>query len=186
MTHIFYDLKTTGTDFRKHSIFQLGIIVESNGVTLEKIQIDSQPHPKAQIDPAALVVAGKTLEEIQSYQDMTLAHAQFVEILGFYIGRFNPKDKAWLVGFNNRVFDDQFLRAWFSQNGDRYFGSWFWSDTIDVSVLASQKLMPRRAQMKSFKLKRVAEELGIQFDSEKAHSALYDAEITQKIYSLLK
>ena len=34
-------------------------------------------------------------------------------------------------------FDNQFLRQWFADNGDQYFGSWFWPNTLDVYINGS-------------------------------------------------
>ena len=40
--------------------------------------------------------------------------------------KFDKKDKFFLVGYNNASFDNQFFRAFFVQNNDMYFGSYFW------------------------------------------------------------
>src|SRR5690606_11562747 len=104
-------------------------------------------------------------------------------ILGRYVDKFRKQDKLHLVGYNNRGFDDPFLRAWFVQNGDNYFGSWFWSDSIDVLVLASEYLRASRHTMENFKLMTVAKELGIEFDESKLHDALYDVKITRALYN---
>lgn len=71
------------------------------------------------------------------------------------------------------------------QNGDNYFGSWFWSDAIDVMVLAAQALMEQRPMMKDFKLRTVAEQLGIVIEEERLHDAMYDIYLTHEIYKRL-
>ena len=73
----------------------------------------------------------------------------------------------------------------FNLNGDTFFGSYFWSDSIDVLVLASEYLEDRRVDMPSFKLKRVATELGIVFDKTDLHGALFDAMLTRQIYRIV-
>jgi DNA polymerase-3 subunit epsilon len=120
-----------------------------------------------------------------AYPPMGRVYRKFLRIMGKYIDKYNPKDKAWLVGFNNRGFDDRFLRAWFEQNNDMYIGSWFWSDTLDVMVLASEYLLKRRSEMPSFKLKRVALELGLDVEAERLHDAYYDVELTRSIYRIV-
>lgn len=50
------------------------------------------------------------------------------------------------------------------QNGDKYFGSWFWSNSIDVMVLATPYLAAKRTEMENFKQGTVAKALGIQVD----------------------
>lgn len=182
---IFYDLETTGLDPKKHSLHQLSGIIDINDVTVEAFDIKSRPHPKALIEPAALRIAGKTEEQILGYQDMKSAHGEFTSLLGKYINKRDPKDKAYLIGFNNASFDNDFLRMFFELNGDPFMMSWFWSDNLDVMALASQYLMDRRRGMPSFKLKRVAKELGIEIDESQLHDAAYDVYLTRKIYRIV-
>lgn len=182
---VFYDLETTGTDVRKHSIHQIAGLIEINDKVVDKFNILSRPHPKALYDEGALKACRKTQDELMTYPEMNIAHKEFKAILGKYIDPFDNKQKAWNVGFNNRYFDDVFLRAWFKQNGDEFIGSWFWTDTLDTLVLASQYLINRRVNMPSFKLKRVAKELGIVVEESKLHDASYDVELTRAIYRIV-
>lgn len=179
---LFYDLETTGTNHKRHSIHQIGGVIEVDGQVVETFDIRTQPHPKAEIDEGALAVAGVTLEEIQAYQPMAQAHQQLIGILSKYVDRYDSQDKIFLSGFNIAGFDDFFLRAWFQQNGDNYFGSWFWNDQLDVRVLAAQYLIKRRHTMPDFKLMTVAKTLGIEVDESKAHDAVYDIMITREVY----
>lgn len=181
---LFYDLETTGTDERKHGIHQISGIIEVDGEIAEKFNFKVAPNPKAQIEPEALTVGGVTEEQIRAYPEMRKVYFAILKILGKYCDRFNAKDKIWLVGFNNRKFDDVFFRCWFEQNGDTFFGSWFWSDSLDALVFASQYLIDRRRDMPSFKLKRVAKELGIDVDETKLHDAEYDIMLTREVYRI--
>ena len=106
-------------------------------------------------------------------------------MLGKYVNKFNKTDKLHLAGFNNAPFDNQFFRAFFTQNRDNFFGSWFWSDTIDVMCLASNYLRNERHKMENFKLKTVAAYLGVEVEEDKLHDALYDIYLTQKIYEIV-
>ena len=182
MIKIFYDLETTGTDHRKHSIIELGGVVEVDNVIAEEFVLRMRPHEKALIEPAALRINNTTEEEIMEYPLMTDSIRVFKDMLEKYIDKYAPRDKIHLVGFNNRAFDDLFLRKWFELCGDRFFGSYFWADSLDVLVLASQYLLERRSGMPSFKLHRVATELGIVFDPDLLHSALTDSHLTREVY----
>jgi DNA polymerase-3 subunit epsilon len=71
------------------------------------------------------------------------------------------------------------------QNGDSYFGSWFYAGALDVMVLASQYLIKRRKNMPDFKLKSVAKELGIEVDETKLHDAEYDIYLTRAVYMIV-
>lgn len=158
---LYYELQTTGYDPRKNSITKLSGLLEVDGVPVEYIEITMQPHPMAKIDPQALDKNGETLESIMAYQTMDGALKELKAILYKYVDRFNPKQKIFLVGFNNRSFHDVFLRRWFELCGDSYFGSYFWSDSHDVLVMASVALQHIRPDMPSFKFERVLKELGI-------------------------
>lgn len=185
MKLLFFDLETTGTQSDKHGIHQLSGAVVINGEIKEKFNLHVQPHPGAVIDPGALDVAGVTEEQIKAYPSMREVYSQFICILSRYVDRYNKSDKFFLVGYNNASFDNQFLRAWFSHNGDKYFGSWFWPNCIDVMVMATPYLADRRSQMLNFKQGTVAKTLGIPVDDEKLHDALYDIDICKSIYDIV-
>lgn len=185
MKKLFFDLETTGTDYRKHSVHQIAGIIEIDGIVEQSFDIRSRPHPRAFIEHEALRIAGVTLEEVSAYQDMKSALREFKTILANYVNPYDRKDKFHVIGYNNRFFDDVFIRAWFEQCGDNFIGSWFWPDTIDTLVLASQYLTERRANMPSFKLSRVAMELGIVVDKDECHNASYDVQLTRKVYRIV-
>lgn len=112
-------------------------------------------------------------------------YKQFTDMLGKYVDKFDKQDKFFLCGYNITQFDNQFLRAWFVQNSDNYFGSWFWSNSVDVMVLATQYLLSVRPAMENFKLMTVAKELGIVIEEEKLHDAQYDNYLTYEIYKVV-
>lgn len=185
MIRIFYDLETTGTDPKKNSIVQLAGIVEKDGKVAQSFNIYMTPHPKAKIEPDALTIMKKTEDELKAYPEYVLGFKQFKRILNHYIDPYNKTDKAFLVGFNNRSFDDGFLRKLFELCGDNFFCSYFFSDSIDVSVLASEFLAPVRHMMPSFKLGRVCKELGLNVDSDDLHDAVIDIELTREAYYIV-
>jgi DNA polymerase-3 subunit epsilon len=184
MIKIFYDLETTGLDVKKHSIHQIAGYIEKDGEVVEKFDIKTRPHPKAKYEAAALVVCGKTEAELKQYPRMGQAHKALCAILDKYVKKMDKTDKAFLIGFNNRYFDDGFLTAWFEQCKNNFWASYFWMG-VDVQALALHYLQDRRAAMPSFKLKRVAMELGLEVDKEKLHDAFYDVELTYQIYRVV-
>lgn len=181
---VFYDCETTGVDYKKNSIMQLSGIIEVAGKKVDTFDFTIKPHEKAIIEDEALKVNGHTREQLDTYEAQDRVYKRFIAIMQRYIDRFDKTNKAYLIGYNNRGFDDNFLRTFFRLNDDPYFGSWFWSDTIDVLCLASQYLRERRSQMKNFKLATVAKELGIYVDQEKLHDSMYDVELTREVYNI--
>ena len=185
MKLLFFDLETTGTNPGKHGIHQISGQIVIDGVVKESFDFHVQPNPKALIEEEALKVGGVTREQILAYPPMQQVYQEFVAMLGKYVDKFNKKDKFFLVGYNNAAFDNQFLRGFFLQNGDVYFGSWFWSNSIDVMVLASAYLATRRPEMENFKLSTVAKTLGIVVNDDSLHDAMYDIELTKAVFDIV-
>ena len=186
MKILFYDIETTGTRFWKNGIHQLSGAVVIDGEVKETFDFRVRPNPNAIIEQEALDVAGVTKEQIMQYEPMDVVYKKFVELLGKYVDKFKRNDKFYLAGYNNAPFDNQFLRAWFVQNNDKFFGSWFWSNSIDVMVMATQYLIDKRPEMENFKLSTVAKYCGIDVEAESLHDALYDITLTMKIYDKVK
>ena len=186
MKLLFFDLETTGTNPGRNGIHQISGQIVIDGKHVQDFDFHVQPNPKAVIEDAALQVGGVTREQILAYPPMEQVYKEFVAMLGKYVDKYDKKDKFFLVGYNNAAFDNQFLRGFFLQNGDNYFGSWFWSNSIDVMVLASAYLADRRADMENFKLSTVAKSLGVSVSDDSLHNALYDIELTRAVYEIVK
>lgn len=181
----FYDLETTGTKFWKNGIHQISGAIVIDGVIKERFNFKVKPNESALIEDEALAVANVTREQIMKYPSMKEVYSQIIKMLSKYVDKFDKKDKFHLVGYNNASFDNPFLRAFFVQNNDVYFGSWFWSDSIDVMVLASNKLRNKRSELVDFKQSSVAKYFGIEIDNGKLHDAEYDIEICIKIFKMI-
>lgn len=181
----FYDLETTGTNPGRNGIHQISGEIVIDGKSVETFDFKVQPNPKAQIEDAALAVGGVTREQIMAYPPMGQVYTQLVTMLAKYVNKYDKTDKFHLVGYNNRGFDDNFFRGFFLQNGDNYFGSWFWADSIDVLVLASTFLADRRADLPNFKLATVADFLGIDTTAGKLHDASFDIFVTKAVFDFI-
>lgn len=146
--------------------------MDIDGQEAERFDIRLAPNPAATIEQEALDVAGVTLEQVQSYQPMEDGYRQLVGILSKYVNKFDK----------NAGFDNSFLRALFQQCGDKYFGSWFYPNCMDVYVMVTPFLMGVRNDMENFKLMTVARTMGIEIDENKLHDATYDIELTRDIF----
>ena len=162
MKILFFDLETTGTNPGRHGIHQISGSIVIDGEVKEEFNLFVQPNPKAQIDSEALKVCNVTMEQIMSYPEMSVVYSKLIEILSRHVDKYNKNDKMFLAGYNNSSFDNNFLRGFFLQNGDNYFGSWFWSNSIDVMVLATPHLCDIRNTMPDFKQATVAKFLDIE------------------------
>lgn len=182
MKLFFFDLETTGIRPNRHGIHQMSGSIVIDGIEQEAFNFHVRPNPKAVIDPEALAVAGVTEEQILAYPPMEEVYQQLITLLSRYIDRYDKQDKFFLVGYNNAAFDNDFLRGFFLQNGDKFFGSYFWANTLDVMVLATAHTLPIRAELPNFKLSTVAAHMGIVVEEDKLHDAHYDIFLTRALY----
>ena len=181
----FYDLETTGTKYWKNGIHQISGAIVIDGEIKEVFDFKVRPNDNALIEEEALKVGNVTKEQVMAYPTMREVYSKIITMLSKYVDKFDKKDKFHLVGYNNASFDNQFFRAFFVQNNDVYFGSWFWSDSIDIMVMASFKLRNVRHELVDFKQSTVAKYFGIEIDEAKLHDAKYDIEICIKIFKML-
>lgn len=182
---VFYiDVETTGTEPTKHALVQFSGIIEIDGEEIERVNILCSPFKGDFASQEALNVIGKTAEELREYPDAIESYKQLITKMEGYVDRFNREDKFYFIGYNSR-FDESFVRRWFEKCNDNYFGSWFHWPAIDVSNLAAIHFMKNGGRPKSFRLMSVANALGIEVNEDEAHDAMYDIEITKKMYDLL-
>jgi DNA polymerase-3 subunit epsilon len=181
----FFDLETTGVMHWKNGIHQIAGAIVIDGNIKEKFNFKVAPNPNAIIEDSALAVANVTKEQIQAYPKMQDVYNQIISMLSKYVDKYNKSDKFHLVGYNISSFDIPFFRAFFVQNNDNYFGSWFWPDSLDCYILASNKFKKERHKMANFQQRTVAQQLGIGVDETKLHDAEYDISLCIDIYNLV-
>lgn len=183
--NFFFDCETTGVRHWKNGIHQISGAIEIDGEIKERFDFKVQPFKDAVIEDDALAISGITREQIAAYMPMNDCYKAIVKLLGKYCDKFDKMDKFFLIGYNNASFDNAFFRAFFVQSLDNYFGSWFWSSTIDVMVIAAEHLKYERHLMIDFKQSTVAKYLGIEVDETKLHDAEYDTDLLIQIYKIV-
>ena len=186
MGKIFWlDLETTGLEPRANGICQFAGLVELNGEIVEEIYVPAlKPFPADRIDAKALEVNGLTREELNDGLDPRAFHRQLCEQLGVYVDKYNKVDKFVLAGYNVAPFDSQFLRAFFTKCGDKFFGSWFYGAQLDImSFVAEAIARGSIAVLNNHKLGTVCQHCGIDLV---AHNALEDVKATRRVYQFLR
>lgn len=184
MKQIFIDVETTGVEHWRNSVHQISGAVYIDNEQKETFDFKVRPHEKAKIELEALKIGGLTLEQVLAYPHRMEAYKGLTDILTRYVSKYDKTDKFFFCAYNAH-FDNAFTRAFFKQCGDNYFGSFFWSNPIDVMVLAGEHLKDVRPQMENFKLMTVARQLGIEIKEEELHNAIYDIEITKQVYDIV-
>lgn len=183
LKRIFVDLETCGLDVTKHGVHQIAMLIETPN-TAGTFNFKVRPVEGKMVSPEALEIGGVTIEQLREYQPAREVYNEIVGILGECVDKFDKRDKFQVFAYN-APFDTQFLRQWFADNGDVYYGSWFWHPPIDIMTLAAHELMAKRPAMPNFKLGTVAAELGIETDEEQLHDGLYDIRLAKKVYEAM-
>lgn len=189
MKIMFYDLETTGLLPSVCGIHQIsGAITElvhsENRVRIiENFDFKVRPFVGKRVYSSALEVGGLSYDDISKYAEPIVVYKFLMQIIKKHVNKFDPDDKIILAGYNNLHFDNDFLRQWFIDCGDSYFGSYFWSNAIDVMSEAGVVLMNVRPYMPNFKLGTVAKVFGINFKEDELHDALTDINITIQIFN---
>lgn len=185
MVEIWLDLETTGTSTYKHGVWQLASIFYENNRELESFEAKFKLFPHQEIDPEALKTSDQTPESIALLPPPGPAFDSFRQLLKTFVDPFNKQDKMYMYGYNVR-FDADFLRQWFYNNRDKYYGSWFWFPPVDVMNTAAEYLKNERYLLSDFKQGTVAQALGLQVDEAQLHDALYDIRLCREIYHTIK
>lgn len=186
MKLLYLDLETTGLDPKENGIIQISGIIEIDGCEKEIFDFRVQPFPGQIVTTEALEINNLAMEELKGYPKPKEVHKQFSDLLCTYINRYDKEDKFFLVGYNTAGFDDEFLRAFYKNAGDQYYGSMIWWPSIDVAILAMNVIKENRHKFPNFKLATVAKILGIEVDETRLHDALYDIHLTRDLYRLLQ
>ena len=185
---IFIDTETTGVVREKHEIVQLAAIVTNEDASeiLDEINITIRPENVDTIDPAAIAVCHKTVDDLLSNEySMKEAHKVFCEFLGKHINKYDRTDKGHFVAYNSQ-FDEDFVRLLFDRCGDNYYGSWFWNPSLCVMKEFAFLIRDNRHKIENFRLCTICKFLDIEFDEDNdAHDALYDVRKTIEIFKKL-
>lgn len=176
------DLETTGVKPEENGIIQIAGQIEIDGKVEEDFNFDVCPFKGQIVTADALKVTGKTLEQIREYQSPQSVYRDLMILITSYVDKFNRQDKFFFAAYNAN-FDMSFLRAFWENNNDNYFGSLFFYPYLDVMALAAFELLEHRPFMPNFKLATVAKHYGIEVDDEATHDGQYDIELTKKIYN---
>jgi ribonuclease T len=172
------DIETAGFNAKKHALLEIAAVIvelnsDSNLHITEHYSAHVVPFKNAELDEAALKFNG-----IDPYHPFRMAidEKDALELIFKPIKealKRNNCSKAILVG-HNPAFDIAFLNAAIhrTQIKKSPFHPFSTFDTATLGGLAYQQTV----------LAKIAKTAGIEWDSEKAHSALYDAEKTAELF----
>jgi len=178
MKLFFADTETTGLDPKIQEVFQFSFIIEVDGKVVEEADLKMKPQRPEAASPEALKVTNKTLKELASYPPRGETYKKMIEILSRHVDRYDKEDKFLWVG-QNPGFDLPFMRAFFRECGDKYFGSWFDNRPADLISLGVALKARGIIDPVNFKLGTLCELFQVPL---KAHDALEDVRATRTVF----
>jgi len=183
---LFLDVETTGIFESKHHIWELGCILDVDGVQKDKFHMKARPPKGAPINTEALTACGKTVEEICNYKNTQIELKEMFEAwLSEWVDKFDSDDKMFFVAYNAE-FDYRFCRRLWMNHDDKFFGSFFWFPYLDVMTIAAWALQDKRGLLPNFRLNTLAKAMGFEMKDDNFHGAMFDARVVRRIYYKLE
>lgn len=177
---LFIDTETTGLDPKQHGLVQVAGIVDINGQVEEEFDFTLKPIDGKLFETRALEVNGLDMNVINGYKPSDTVFHLFRQLIKRYIDQYNPKDKFTFLAYN-APFDVGFIRQWFLDHNDKYYGSVFFRYPIDVASIAMEALIDKRHEMPNDKLETVMKYFDVSAEG-KLHDARTDIIATREVY----
>ena len=182
---IYLDCETTGLSPSRDSIHQLSGMIEINGEVVNQFDIKMKPFNIFELPDTYVTPVGGITKQMMlgpEYVTQQEGFGYFKTALSQQVDKYDKQDKYHICGYNCQSFDMNFPRHFFEKNEDTYFGSWFYSASLDVMVIAANALRHERHKMANFKLSTVAKHLGFEVGAEGYHDAMGDIRVTRDIF----
>ena len=170
------DLETSGVDPERNGILEVGAVFLNYQ---QELAIDGDwhravaPHPETAIDPSSLQITGIDLNNRDSepVSEQDALQGLFTKVR--HAMKAADCTRAVLVA-HNASFDHQFIDRAARRNGLKRnpFHPFTAIDTASLAAVAYGHTV----------LREVCARAGIAFDSERAHGALYDAQVTAELF----
>jgi DNA polymerase III epsilon subunit-like protein len=177
----FFDCETTGLDPARHDIIQLAYIIDQEQTIIDKGCFYIAPGNIDSIDPCALAVNGRTIDEISLWPKAPLVYRDLIDMLARHIDRYDSRDKFYPVAYNGN-FDYSFLSAFFKRRDDPYFGAWFNHRLLDPMAIIRLLDFQGLINPCNHKLKTMAEYFKLSLPDTKFHDALDDVFMLRQLF----
>lgn len=184
MKNLIADVETSGTDVNRHGILQVAGLIEIDGQIVDRFDYKIKPFKGQTLSNQALEINKLTIEMISTFATPQDVYQELNQKLCHYVDKYDPNDKFFIIGWYNKL-DDDFLRRFWENNDDKYYGSLIWTPAISVDVLVMEILKELRPKFENFRLETIARHFGIEVPAEKVHDAMFDAELVHKVYKKL-
>lgn len=127
-----FDVETTGLDYKLHSTTQLSYIIVKSGEVVKVRDIKMQPDPCREISEEALKAQGITMDELMNHpytqQDgLTLFRNDLRDV-----GSLQGTTSLMPMGYNNAQFDADFLKRICQEINVQYGKTFSFNPVVDV------------------------------------------------------
>ena len=177
MKIFWFDCETSGVDPVKNGILTLDYKVEIDGEVKASGKILNNPVGSI-IEDGALQVNGLKREQIATFDLPEVNYKKISGVFNQFVDRYDKADKFYAGGYNVG-FDVNFLRQLFVDNGDKYFGSYFFFSYIDPSAMIP--FLRYLGMYKDFPVRQrlcdVAEYFGV-LNKDQLHESAADIQMT--------
>ncbi|OZB73538.1 MAG: ribonuclease T [Halothiobacillus sp. 14-55-98] len=172
------DVETGGLNPQTDALLELAAVlldVDANGkiIPVDRIQIHVQPFEGANLNPVSMKINGIDIDHpFRCALDEAEALKQFFQPIRQRV-KLNGARRAVLVG-HNAAFDLAVINAACERTSNKKnpFHPFSTFDTVTLSALAVGETV----------LAKALEAIGLEWDSQQAHGALYDAEQTAELF----
>lgn len=182
MNLLYIDTETTGTDPRKHDIWQISAVVEIDGKVEEVFDKKLRPWNTKNCEIGALEATGvKDVSFFNTLPEPGFSIVEIERILRRFVKKDAPKERKFhLVGYNIH-FDREFLHeAWRKVRG--FLWDYVSGYEFDIYAMAKMLRVTGRIPIdQELKLEPLCTFFGIDLAGN-AHDALYDIVATRKLW----
>jgi DNA polymerase-3 subunit epsilon len=170
------DVETTGLSHFKDSIVEIAAYYYENNKKKKIFNMSCKPKKGSSVEPGS-IAAGIVPYTNMSYEEL---YWKFIEFLDSIVNKFDKEDKLILTAYNS-AFDEKFIRQFFKDNNNKFYGSYFKTKSLDVLHLAHMHMIVNNIKYDKLNLKSTCENLKVKVDEDKTHRALYDVNLTQQV-----
>ena len=193
-----FDLVTSGKNYRKHSILSMTFKIIIDNRVREQVNFLLKTDNTTLFD-----IERKTDENVcrilslddEIKKDQKIVFIELKRILTKYVNIYKKEnERFYLFGYNIGEYKNDFLKSFFYKNAEdeksrkyfNYYYSYFYDNSIDISVLASQKLIKKRHDIDKFTKQNVCKLLNIEINEEEKQNEFYQLDISNRIYKEVK
>jgi DNA polymerase-3 subunit epsilon len=178
---LWIDCETGGTDSKIHALLQLSAIIEIDGKEVDSIDLKMKPVKGKIIEEKALEVQGRTMQDIESFDDPIECYMKFSRFLA---RRPPSKTNRYTMGGYSAEFDCRFVEQWFRDIAMNPYAYWKYMQFSPVDPLAILRALRHYSiiETENTKLETVCKYFGIEI---KAHDSMSDIRATMQLTKII-